>query len=245
MEVFNDYDLGEKLNFSYVNNSPFPNIVLDNFINPEVALQCFSELKNYWGWGSESPSNLYMASHQVNKFYTPWSPENFEFLKNTAPTVYNTLQYFNSEPFLKFLSELTGIEGLIGDAEFFGGGAHKIHTGGKLSLHVDYNIQPQTNQFRVLNLLLYLNPDWEKEWEGALELWDHKTKTCAHKIFPFFNRAVIFTLSDNSIHGHPIPLKCPENIERYSLALYYFIENPNQEYYERRAVVWHDFEQGE
>ena len=36
-------------------------------------------------------------------------------------------------------------------------------------------------------------------------------------------------------------LKTPPNIERYSLALYYYIEQPNQEYYERRAVVWHDF----
>ena len=60
-------------------------------------------------------------------------------------------------------------------------------------------------------------------------------------IEPIFNRAVIFTLSDKSVHGHPIPLKTPSNIERYSLALYYYIEQPNQEYYERRAVVWHDF----
>ena len=69
-------------------------------------------------------------------------------------------------------------------------------------------------------------------------MWDSKNKKCAHKILPLFNRAAIFTLSDHSIHGHPIPLKCPEHIERYSLALYYFIEKPNQEFYERRAVVW-------
>ena len=88
---------------------------------------------------------------------------------------------------------------------------------------------------------MYLNPEWEEEWEGALELWDSKNKKCAHKILPLFNRAAIFTLSDHSIHGHPIPLKCPEHIERYSLALYYFIEKPNQEFYERRSVVWCDY----
>lgn len=239
MQIFNDYDLGKKLNFNYLNGNPFPNIVLDNFINPEIALQCLAELKEYDGWGFESSTNLYMASHQVNKFFTPWCLENLEYLKNTAPTVYNVLQYFNSQPFINFLQDLTGVEGLFGDPTFIGGGCHKIHTGGKLSLHVDYNLN-ESNHFRVLNFLFYLNPDWKEEWEGALEFWNHKTKECTQKIFPHFNRAAIFTLSDHSIHGHPIPLKCPEDVQRYSLALYYFIEEPNQEHYERRAVVWHD-----
>lgn len=240
MKIFEEYNIGKKLNYNYLKSKPFPNIILDDFIDSEVAIKCFSELKEYQGWGTESSSNSYMSDHQVNKFFTPWSPDNLEFLKYYAPTVHTTLQYFNSEPFLQFLSDLTGIDGLFGDPLFFGGGAHKIHKGGKLSLHVDYNIQPQTNDFRVLNLLLYLNPEWKEEWEGALELWNHETKKCEHKIFPIFNRAVIFNLSDHSIHGHPVPLNCPEDIQRYSLALYYFIKNPNQEYYERKAVVWHD-----
>ena len=237
MNIFTDYDLGKKLNYSYLNSNPFPNIVIDNFIEDSVAKKCFTELKNYSCWGSDSPENSYTAPHQVNKFYTPWCDGNIQDIKNYTPTVWNTLQYFNSKPFLNFLEDLTGIEGLIADSSFTGGGAHKIQSGGKLSLHVDYNLN-QLNQFRVLNLLLYLNPEWEEEWEGALELWDSKNKKCAHKILPLFNRAAIFTLSDHSIHGHPIPLKCPEHIERYSLALYYFIEKPNQEFYERRAVVW-------
>lgn len=240
MKIFNDYDLGKKLNFNYLNNSPFSNVVLDDFIHPKVAEQCFVELKNYDRWGTESSSNKYMDACQVNKFFTPWDDDSLNDLKRFAPTVYNTLQYFNSEPFLKFLSDLTGIKGLMGDPTFSGGGCHKIHTEGKLNLHVDYNLN-EFNQFRVLNFLLYLNPDWEEEWEGALELWNYETKKCERKIFPIFNRAAIFTLSDHSIHGHPIPLKCPEHIQRYSLALYYFIEQPNQEFYERRAVVWHEF----
>ena len=129
----------------------------------------------------------------------------------------------------------------MGDPGFSGGGAHKIRTGGKLSLHVDFNIHSETKRFRVLNLLLYLNPQWEEEWEGALELWDLDNKKLSDKIYPIFNRAVIFTLSDKSVHGHPVPLKTPEGIERYSLALYYYIEEPNQEYYERNAGVWHEF----
>jgi Rps23 Pro-64 3,4-dihydroxylase Tpa1-like proline 4-hydroxylase len=238
IKVFDDYDLGQKLNFSYTNNKPFPNIVLDNFIDLNVANKCFYELKQFDGWGHD-PTD-YVKKHQVNKFFTPWDSESLNYLSQSAPTVYNTLQYFNSESFLQFLRNLTGIKNLIADPTFNGGGCHKIHTGGKLSLHIDYNFNSQ-NHFRVLNFLLYLNPNWKEEWEGALELWDQKEKKCIHKIFPIFNRAAIFTLSDCSIHGHPVPLNCPEDIQRYSLALYYFIEEPNHELYEKRSVVWHEF----
>ena len=241
MQIFNDYDQGKKLNFNYNKAKPFPNIVVDNFIDNTVAMQCFKELKETDYWVTEDTSNAYMAPHQVSKWFTPWDAESTEQLKYTTPTVYNTIQYFNSKLFLSYLEDLTGIQGLKGDPGFSGGGAHKIRTGGKLSLHVDFNIHSKTNYFRVLNLLLYLNPTWKDEWEGHLELWDKENKVCAHKIAPLFNRAVIFTLSDYSVHGHPVPLQTPPDIERYSLALYYYIEQPNQDYYERRAVVWHEF----
>ena len=240
MQIFSDYELGKKLNFNYSKSKPFPHIVLDNFIDNTVAMQCFNELKTTDYWVTEDTSNAYMAPHQVSKWFTPWNAESIEQLRYTTPTVYNTIQYFNSKLFLSYLEDLTGIQRLMGDPGFSGGGAHKIRTGGKLSLHVDFNIHSKTKYFRVLNLLLYLNPQWEEEWEGALELWDLDNKKLSDKIYPIFNRAVIFTLSDKSVHGHPVPLKTPEGIERYSLALYYYIEEPNQEYYERNSVVWHE-----
>jgi len=237
VKIFNDCDLGKKLNYTYLNSNPFPNVVLDNFIDHQVAINCHEELTKFSFWGFDPTE--YSKKHQVNKFFTPWCDESLEYMKIFTPTVYYVLQYFNTQSFLNFLQDLTGIEGLIPDPSFSGGGCHKIHSGGKLGLHVDYNLN-DLNQFRVLNFLLYLNPNWQEEWEGALEFWNHQTKKCEKKIFPLFNRATIFTLSDYSIHGHPIPLKTPEHIQRYSLALYYFIENPNQNYYERRTVVWHD-----
>jgi Rps23 Pro-64 3,4-dihydroxylase Tpa1-like proline 4-hydroxylase len=239
MTVFFDYQLGKKLNFSYNNNTPYPNIVLDNFINSGTAIKCFHELKNYNNWYTNE-DNDYIKDNQVNKYFTPGYPEDLDDIKVSCPTVYEVLHYFNSDIFLKFLEDLTGIKNLIADPTFEGGGCHKVCSGGKLSLHVDYNLN-EKEHFRVLNLLLYLNPDWKEEWEGALELWDSKQKKLSQKIFPFFNRVVIFSLSDNSIHGHPIPLKCPKNIERYSLALYYFTKTPNQDFYERRWAEWKHF----
>ena len=161
MNIFDDPSLGKKLNFNYLNSKPYPNIIIDEFINPSVAMQCFFELKNYKDWNFDG-GNSYMEKNQINKFFTPWSPESLEQIKISAPTVYHTLQYFNSTSFLKFLEDLTGIKNIIPDPNFQGGGCHKIHTGGKLSLHVDYNLN-RLNQYRILNFLLYLNPVWEEE----------------------------------------------------------------------------------
>ena len=39
---------------------------------------------------------------------------------------------------------------------------------------------------------------------------------------PIFNKVVIFSTTSDSFHGHPDPLKCPENMSRKSIALYYY-----------------------
>ena len=98
MQIFNDYDQGKKLNFNYNKAKPFPNIVVDNFINDTVAMQCFSELKGTDYWVTEDTSNSYMAPHQVSKWFTPWDAESTEQLKYTTPTVYNLSLIHISEP---------------------------------------------------------------------------------------------------------------------------------------------------
>jgi Rps23 Pro-64 3,4-dihydroxylase Tpa1-like proline 4-hydroxylase len=132
-------------------------------------------------------------------------------------------EYMNSEPFLKFLENLTGFEKLYRDPIMLGGGIHKIKKGGKLSVHIDYNEHPGRKWKRNLNLLLYLNENWKSEWEGNLEFWDEDSLKKQIEVEPIFNRAVIFSIED-APHGHPIPLNTPEDVYRYSLALYYFTD---------------------
>ncbi|PCK08429.1 MAG: hypothetical protein COA42_09255 [Alteromonadaceae bacterium] len=131
----------------------------------------------------------------------------------------------NSEPFLNFLSKLTGIKGLIPDPYLAGGGLHKIQRGGKLGVHVDFNEHETMNVYRRINVLVYLNKDWLKEWGGHFELWDGDKQGCITKLLPLFNRMAIFTTTATSFHGHPTPLNCPEDRCRMSLALYYYTAN--------------------
>jgi hypothetical protein len=132
------------------------------------------------------------------------------------------LHELNSAPFIQFLEELTGIQGLVPDPWFEGGGLHQIERGGMLKVHVDFNKHTLLGLDRRLNVLIYLNKDWDEAWGGHLELWDTAMTKAEHRIAPLFNRMVIFNTTDFANHGHPDPLQCPVDRQRRSLALYYY-----------------------
>jgi Rps23 Pro-64 3,4-dihydroxylase Tpa1-like proline 4-hydroxylase len=229
-------DLSKQLSTQYHKAKPFPHIVIDKFL-PETILDSvldeFNKNKNWW-----YDKVKWTEPYQVNKFYWPYDIETANNMPNDLPTISALVNYLNSPVMLKYLEELTGIDNLISDELLMGGGLHKITSGGKLAIHKDYNVHPVKKIYRRLNLLIYLNKDWKQEWEGNLELWDKDHTKLEVSVEPLFNRAVIFTISEDSLHGHPVPLNTPENVSRNSIALYYFTEvNPSDN---EHSVVFFD-----
>lgn len=219
-----DLTLSEKMKSQYSLGYPFPYLVIDDFLPKSVLDKSLGELETYQYWGTDRG----IPTRQLNKFFTPWCEENIEYLAKFAPITKLILDYFNSKEFLKFLEELTGIQNLIPDNEWQGGGVHKINSGGKLSIHSDYSLHPKTKLYRRINLLVYMNKDWVESWGGSLQFWEKDMSRCVTDILPLFNRAVIFNTCHDSFHGHPHPLNTPHDVSRYSLAVYYFTkENPN------------------
>jgi 2-oxoglutarate-Fe(II)-dependent oxygenase superfamily protein len=139
-----------------------------------------------------------------------------------GPATRHLLGELNSAAFIDFLERLTGIEGLVPDPHFVGGGLHQIEPGGHLKVHADFNRHPRTTLERRLNVLVYLNRDWKDEYGGAFELWSEDMSTCEARVMPYFNRCVVFSTTSTSFHGHPEPLACPEGHTRKSIALYYY-----------------------
>ena len=139
-----------------------------------------------------------------------------------GPATRHLLAELNSSAFIEFLERLTGIDGLVPDPHFVGGGLHQIERGGHLKVHADFNRHPRTDLERRLNVLIYLNRDWKDEYGGAFELWNEDMTRCETKVMPYFNRCVVFSTTSTSFHGHPEPLSCPEDRTRKSLALYYY-----------------------
>lgn len=201
-------EYGESLSHLYQKVTPFPHIVIDNFLPENIIQKLLDEFPEH-----EEPQ---LALHQ-EKNKTNYNPDQ---LKNGF-----TRSFFyalNSKPFIQFLESLTGIEALISDPHFLGGGFHETTKGGKLGVHADFNFNKSLNLRRRINVLIYLNKNWEEEYGGHIELWDKNMKTKVKQVLPVFNRCLIFNTTSSSFHGHPTPLNCPEHMSRKSLALYYY-----------------------
>lgn len=194
----------------YAKAKPFPHVVFDNFFDPRMLEQILIEFPKPGAirWQEfDSAYEIKLASAAEASFGSM-----------TRLLMY----HLNSITFLEFLSRVTGIENLISDPRFEGGGLHQIVRGGKLGVHADFNKHREYGLDRRLNLLLYLNKGWREEYGGHLQLWDREMKHCEAKVLPIFNRVMIFGTTDYTYHGHPDPLQCPEGMTRKSLALYYF-----------------------
>ncbi len=195
---------------AYATASPFPHIVIDNFLPDallEAVLKEFPNPKQIDWQTFQTPAEKKLASRHEQQM---------------GDATRLLLYSLNSSTFITFLEILTGIDGVLPDPHFEGGGLHQIERGGFLKMHVDFNHHKKLRLDRRLNFLLYLNQDWKEEYGGHLELWDTNMTQCQKKILPLFNRCVVFSTTDFSYHGHPEPLTCPEDRTRKSLALYYY-----------------------
>ncbi len=91
-----------------------------------------------------------------------------------------------------------------------------------MGIHVDFNHNDDLQLYRRINVLVYLNEDWDESCGGHFQLWSDTSGTERKKILPLFNRMTIFSITADSFHGHPEPLTCPPDRCRRSLALYYY-----------------------
>jgi 2OG-Fe(II) oxygenase superfamily len=194
----------------YKNNKPFPHIYFDDFLPiaaAEAALRDFPEPKQLEWAEFNRPTERKLA---------------FDVVERLPRSVREVLYFLNSRPIVRFLEVLTGIDGVIPDPYYLGGGLHQIKPGGNLEVHVDFNRHTKFNLDRRINLLVYLNKDWKEQYGGHFELWNRDMSAAEQKILPLFNRCAIFSTSEYSFHGHPTPLSCPPDRTRKSMATYYY-----------------------
>jgi hypothetical protein len=195
-----------------------PYILLEDFLQPGVCEQLadFSAIEPF----RAAPV---LRNHQHVHRKTVSGPAAWEVF---TPIQSDFFKSVNAPEFLDFLMGVTGIEPMYADDELFGGGLHEIQNGGYLNIHTDFNHHPKTQKHRRLNLLVYLNPAWEDDWNGHIELWGEDISRPFLKERPLANRALLFETSEHSFHGHPMPLKMPNGMTRKSLATYYYSDFP-------------------
>ena len=204
---------------TYGKEGPFDHVVIDDFFETDFANALaneFPDINSEIWHGYDNPLEVKFTNNIWNFF-----PEK----------TYKLFSYLNSDAFLTYLSQnLLGGTKLYSDPGLNGGGWHVHKAGGKLNTHLDYSLHPKLSLQRKLNIIIYMNPNWQKDWGGALGFWDNKNAECPgdliKSVWSKFNRAVIFDTTQNSWHGLPDELKCPEEETRKSLAAYFLCDPP-------------------
>ena len=190
---------------------PFPHIHLTDFLDPDTACAAAGEFP-------DTSSDAWIQYKHFNENKAGLAKR--ELFPESIGRIVDEL---NGPEFLKWLSRLAGIPDLVSDPGLEGGGLHQSARGGFLNLHTDFTMHHRNKNWkRRINLILYLNPQWQLEWGGAIELWDEQMRQCCTSVAPLFNHALIFSTTDNSYHGFPDKLRCPDGMSRKSLALYYY-----------------------
>ena len=197
---------------------PFKYVVIDDFLQPENAaalLRDFPSFDKKYALNEHGEVGLKAVVTGVSSI----SPFYGAFFK-----------YINSAAFLQQITELTGIQNLIADETLFGGGTHENRDGQSLDIHVDFNIDDRRMLHRRLNVLVYLNPEWEAAWGGMIALhsnpWDQSVNQKL-SFAPLLNRALIFETNEYSWHGFE-RINLPEDkksLSRKSFSIYLYTKD--------------------
>lgn len=219
--------IAKRLNATFASAQPFSHAVVDGLFPVGVLEAVVAEFPEpeQGPWQSfDKPTEVKLALADTTKM---------------GAATRNLLAECNGQAFIEFLEQVTGIAGLVPDPHYSGGGLHQIRQGGFLKVHADFNRHQRLNLDRRLNVLVYLNKDWDESFGGSLELWDQDMSAAVQSIRPLFNRLVVFATTSTAYHGHPEPLTCPPDRARRSIALYYYTNGrPEEEVQQSHSTLF-------
>lgn len=220
-------------------NDPFDHLVIDNFMSEEAALKIAKEFPDYHDEIWNQKGYVYNNVLERKKTLRDWGsfkPNTYQFFLHLCSSYFiERLQNTFKKP-----NEILPLT-VYPDYGLHGAGLHIHKTGEHLNIHLDYSIHPYLNLQRKFNFIVYLTPNWNPDWGGGLEFWSHDSESNQPKekiktIQNIFRRAVIFDTTQNSWHGVSEKIKCPENVYRQSIAMYYLTKYESDVDQRKRAL---------
>ena len=211
---------------------PFRHVAIDNFLSRPLCERLLADFPGF------------EARHALNEMGEVGGKAVRMDVRDISDAYRELDRYLQTPEFLQFVSTVTGIPDLLYDPDYIGGGTHENRQGQGLDPHVDFNFHPRTRWHRRLNLIVYLNPEWEDAWGGSLELhsdpWNPAANYTTH-IAPLYNKAVVFETTETSWHGFTEIRLPPERagLSRKSFAIYlYTVERPAQDTAPSHATIY-------
>jgi Rps23 Pro-64 3,4-dihydroxylase Tpa1-like proline 4-hydroxylase len=139
------------------------------------------------------------------------------------PILEEIVYAFQDLRIVKIVEEITGLKDMIPDNKLYAGGISLMSMGNFLNPHLDNSHDNDRENYRVLNLLYYVTPDWDQKYGGNLELWDKGMGNAQRTIHSKFNRLVLMVTNKTSIHSVS---KVTSAGKRCCVSNYYFSNRP-------------------
>jgi len=214
----------------YVAATPYPYAVIDGFLGARAARVVADRFPapDHPGWMRRDYDEQSARLGQLQR----------TGFAGVDSIVRQLLAELSGMAFLDFLSELTGVGGLIADPHFRGAGLTATLRGGHLAVHADFNRDRTRHLDRALTVLYYAAPEWDESWGGALELFSKDGKTRAVSIAPLPDRLCVMAHGDDHFHGHPTPLACPADRFRAVVSAYYYVARASDADREAHGAIW-------
>jgi hypothetical protein len=223
----------DNLAAQFQRRDPFRYVVIDDFFDAATCARLLEEFP---------PFERGNARNEAGELGNKSTIEKIRGLGTSYAALDDLIQ---TREFLDLVGKITGIPNLLYDPWYFGGGTHENRSGQDLDAHVDFNRHPVERWHRRLNLIVYLNHEWQDGWGGSLELHSdpRADDDRVTLVTPLYNRAVIFETTEWSWHGFS-RIALPDekkSLSRKSIALYFYTtERPSDEQADTHSTIYVD-----
>lgn len=182
---------------------------IDDLLPEELAHECFQEF----------PSKSEMRELKSIREYKYVSAQ----MNEHSNLLEEILYAFQAPEVVNAIGKICKIESLFPDDSLYAGGLSLMGKNNFLLPHLDNSHDAERERWRVLNLLYYVTPDWDKKNGGNLEVWPNGPKHYPIEIVSRFNRLVVMATHGNSWHSVN-QVKVDNN--RCCISNYYFSNQP-------------------